>query len=134
MADKLIRTAVMMSFFLVLALFSSCGTQGAQITDANNGEQITIKSGDVITVTLASNPTTGYSWQVIKIDNAILVQDGDHEYEQSPGSEGLVGAGGTETLRFKANGTGKTTLELGYMRPRESVPPIESFLLEVIVH
>jgi inhibitor of cysteine peptidase len=133
MADKLMRTIVVMSFFLALALFSGCGTQGTQITDADNGKQITIKSGDVVTVTLESNPTTGYSWQVIEIDNAVLLQDGDPEYKQSPGSEGLVGAGGTETFRFKAIGNGETSLGLGYMRPWESVPPIQTFTIQVIV-
>ena len=133
MADKLMRTVVMMSFFLAPALFSSCGTQGTQITDVDNGKQITIRSGDVATVTLVSNPTTGYSWQVMEVDNTILVQDGNPEYKGAQGSEGLVGASGTETFRFKAVGTGTTTLELGYMRPWESVPPIETFNIQVVV-
>ena len=133
MADKLMRTFVVMSFFLILALFSGCGTNVTSLTDADNGRQITVKSGDVVTVTLVSNPTTGFSWQVMEIDNAILVQDGEPEYKQSPGSEGLVGAGGTETFRFKAVGTGETKLGLGYMRPWESVPPIETFNIQVAV-
>jgi inhibitor of cysteine peptidase len=133
MADKLIRTIVVMSFFLALALFSGCGTNGTSLTDADNSKQITVKSGDVVTVTLESNPTTGYSWQVIEIDNAVLLQDGDPEYKQAPSSEGLVGAGGTETFRFKAVGIGETTLGLGYMRPWESVPPIQTFTIQVIV-
>ena len=131
MADKFMRTMVVMSFFLMMALFSSCGAKGAQITDADNGRQFTVKPGDVVTVTLVSNPTTGYSWQVMQIDNAVLVQDGEPEYKQSPGAEGLVGAGGTETFRFKVVGTGETTLEIGYLRPWESVPPIQSFSIQV---
>ena len=133
MADKLMRTVVVMSFFMVMALFSGCGTNGTQITDADNGKQITVKPGDVVTVTLVSNPTTGYSWQVMEIDNAILVQEGDPEYKQSPGSEGLVGAGGTETFRFKAVGSGETPLGLGYLRPWESVPPVETFTVKIRV-
>lgn len=133
MADKLMRTVVVMSFFMVMALFSGCGTNGTQITDADNGKQITVKPGDVVTVTLVSNPTTGYSWQVMEIDNAILVQEGDPEYKQSPGSEGLVGAGSTETFRFKAVGSGETPLGLGYLRPWESVPPIETFTVKIRV-
>ena len=133
MADKLVRTFVVMSFFLVLALFSGCGTNSTHITEVDNGKQITIKSGDEFTLTLDSNPTTGYSWQVTEIDTTILVQEGDPEYKQSSGTEGLVGAGGTETFRFKGAGTGAATLELGYMRPWESVPPIETFSLQVIV-
>lgn len=131
MADKLMRTAVVMSFLLVLALFSGCGTNGTSLTESDNGKQVTLQPGDTLTVTLESNPTTGYSWQVMELDKAILVQDGDPEYKQSPGSGGLVGAGGTETFRFKAVGSGKTSLELGYMRPWESAPPIETFTIQV---
>jgi inhibitor of cysteine peptidase len=133
MADKLMRTVVVMSFFLALALFSGCGTNGISLTEADNGEQITVRPGDIVTLTLASNPTTGYSWQVMEIDAAILVQDGDPEYKQTPGSEGLVGAGGTETFRFKALSAGRTSLNLGYMRPWESVQPIETFEIQVVV-
>jgi len=133
MADKLVRTFVVMSFFLVLALFSGCGTHGTNLTSADNNRQITAKPGDTLTLTLDSNPTTGYSWQVMKIDNGILVRNGDPEYKQVAGSEGLVGAGGTEKFHFDVVGTGTTTLELGYMRPWESVPPIETFTIQVFV-
>ena len=133
MADKLMRTVVVMSFFLVLALSSGCGTNGTSLTEADNGKQITLQTGDTLTITLESNLTTGYSWQVMEVDEAVLVQEGEPEYKQSPGSEGLVGAGGTETFRFKAVGTGETKLGLGYMRPWESVPPIETFNVQVAV-
>jgi len=134
MADKLIRTAVVISFFLALAFFSGCGTNNeVQATQVETGRQTTLQPGEVMTVTLNSNPTTGYSWQVMEIDNAILIQEGNSEYKQSSDSEGLVGAGGTETFRFKAVGTGETSLELGYMRPWEDNPPIETYSVQVIV-
>lgn len=133
MADKLMRTFVVMSFFMVMALFSGCGTHGTSLTNADNGKQITAKTGETLTLALDSNPTTGYSWQVLEINNTILVQQGDPEYKQASGTEGLVGSGGTETFRFNAAGAGTTTLKLGYMRPWESVPPIETFTVQVIV-
>jgi inhibitor of cysteine peptidase len=133
MADKLMRITVVMSFLLVMALFSSCGNSVTRITDVDNGNQITVKSGEVITLTLESNPTTGYSWQIMDIDNVILVQDGDSEFTQASNSEGLVGACGMETFRFEAIGVGEATLELGYMRPWESVQPLETFSIRVIV-
>ena len=133
MADKLMRTFVVMSFFLALALFSGCDAHGINLTGADNNGQIAAKSGDTLILTLDSNPTTGYSWQVMEIDNAVLVQNGNPEYKQSAGSEGLVGAGGTEIFHFNVVGTETTTLELGYMRPWESVPPIETFTIEVVV-
>jgi inhibitor of cysteine peptidase len=133
MADKLMRTAVVMSFFLILALFSGCGTNGNSLTEADNGKQVNLKPGDVLTLALEANLTTGYSWQVMELDNTILVQDGEPEYKQSSGSEGLVGAGGTQTFRFKAVGSGRISLQLGYMRPWESEPPVKTFALHIMV-
>jgi inhibitor of cysteine peptidase len=133
MADKLIRTVVVMSFFLVFALFSGCGANGTSLTEADNGKTINLQPGETLTLTLESNPTTGYSWQVMELDNAVLTQEGDPEYKQSSGAEGLVGAGGTETFRFKTIGSGETSLSLGYMRPWESVPPVETFTIQVDV-
>ena len=133
MADKLMRTFVVMSFFLLLALFSGCGAKGTSLTDTDNGKQVTVNTGDTLTLTLTSNPTTGYSWQVMEIDNTVLIQSGNPEYKQSSGSEGLVGAGGTQTFRFQAVGTGMTVLKLGYARPWESVPPIQTFAVQIVV-
>ncbi|MGD8403474.1 MAG: protease inhibitor I42 family protein [Anaerolineales bacterium] len=133
MAYKLIRTAVVMMFFLAMALFSGCGANGVSIAEADNGKQINLQSGDVMTLSLESNPTTGYSWQVLEIDDQILTQDGDPEYKRATDTDNLVGAGGAETFRFKGVRAGSTRLELGYMRPWESVPPVETFSVEVIV-
>ena len=131
MADKLIRTAVVMSFFLALAFFSGCGTNRLNLTEADNGKRISATTADVIALTLESNPTTGYSWQVMEINNTVLVQDGEPEYKSD--GQNIPGAGGTETFHFKTIGTGEATLVLGYMRPWESVPPIETFYVQITV-
>lgn len=67
------------------------------------------------------------------MDTAILRPLGDTQFKQAPGSEGLTGAGGVETLRFEALAAGQTPLTLGYMRPWESVPPLKTFSVQVIV-
>ena len=131
MADKLMRTTVVMLFFVGMALFSSCGTNGKVLTKADNDRQISVNPGDGITLTLESNPTTGYSWQVMEIDNSVLAQIGEPEYKSD--GRNIPGAGGTEIFRFEAIGIGKTTLVLAYMRPWESVPPIEIFTIQVVV-
>lgn len=59
MADKLMRTVVVMSFFLIFALFSGCGSNGTILTDADNGRQISVRSGEILSITLESNPATG---------------------------------------------------------------------------
>lgn len=133
MTDKLMRTLVVTSFFLMLVSFSSCGARGVAVTAADNGGEVALKPGETLTITLESNPTTGYSWQVMEINSTVLLQQGEPEYEQSPNSEGLVGAGGMERFRFEALAPGETTLVLGYMRPWESVQPIETYSIQVVV-
>ena len=131
MADKLMRTMVVMSFFVGMALFSSCGTSGIILTETDNNRQISVHAGEGITLTFESNPTTGYSWQVMEIDSSVLTKIGEPEYKSD--GMNIPGAGGTETFRFEADGAGETTLVLGYMRPWESVPPIETFTIQVTV-
>lgn len=48
MADKLIRTAVVMAFFLTIALFSGCGANETSVMDMENSRQITVQSVDVM--------------------------------------------------------------------------------------
>jgi hypothetical protein len=62
MADKLMRTAVVMAFFLILALFSGCGTNGTSPTGEARGTQIALQAGDNQTPTYEASPTTGHSW------------------------------------------------------------------------
>jgi len=90
-------------FLLVLSLLlAACGSQAATLTEADDGTRIELSPGQILTITLPSNPTTGYSWQVAQIDPKTLKQQGEAEYQQSSGSKDLVGAGGTETFRFEA--------------------------------
>lgn len=120
-------------FTFLLTFLSSCAKPESILTAGDNGHEVTIKQGQILTISLESNPTTGYGWQVVEMDASILAQSGETEYRQTSGTEGLAGAGGVETLRFEALAAGQTTLTLGYMRSWESVPPLETFTLQVTV-
>ncbi len=102
------------------------------VDDTSDGKAVTVKTGDIIQVVLKGNPTTGYTWTVVlsETDATILEQMGDPTYV--PESD-LIGAGGTFTFRFKALKAGEATLMLGYSRPWESVPPLETFTMAVKV-
>jgi inhibitor of cysteine peptidase len=96
-----------------------------------NGSVVQLNAGDTLEVALESNPTTGYSWQIVEIDPALLSQEGEVEFE--PQSD-LVGAGGTETFRFKALAPGEGALQLNYHRIwEEGVDPLEVFSITVTV-
>jgi inhibitor of cysteine peptidase len=98
---------------------------------SHNGSVVQLNAGDTLEVALESNPTTGYSWQIVEIDPALLSQEGEVEFE--PQSD-LVGAGGIETFRFKALAPGEGTLQLNYHRIwEEGVNPLEVFSITVSV-
>jgi len=128
------ETCVIGLLLTALSLMSGCGASNEiEVGAEDSGGQVELRKGQVLAVTLESNPTTGYGWEVAEIDEAVLRQWGEAEFESS-GSEGVVGAGGQETLRFEAVGAGQTTLRLAYRRSwEEDVEPEETFSVQVTV-
>jgi predicted secreted protein len=105
------------------------------VDEDNDGSQVELEQGQILVVTLESNPTTGYSWEVVETQESILEQMGDAEFKPSQtGEPPLVGAGGWEIFRFKAISAGQMTLQLVYRRPwEEGVEPIKTFSIQVVV-
>lgn len=85
----------------------------------------------VFSVVLEGNPTTGYSWEIKDFDQSLVRLLGEPVFTTRT-STNLVGAGGEFTFNFLTQGkTGDLTLDFVYLRPWESVPPIEEFTLKV---
>jgi inhibitor of cysteine peptidase len=105
------------------------------LTAEDNGSQVVLEQGQVLVVSLASNPTTGYRWEVVEVDEAILRQEGEVEFVVSDARDPPPpGTGGTETFRFVAEGSGETTLTMVYRRPwEEGVEPLETFSVQAAV-
>jgi predicted secreted protein len=107
-----------------------------KITEADNGKNITVKSGDLVQVILEGNPTTGYEWTVTIPDasKGVLPQQGQAVYAQQNTGTNVVGAGGAYTFTFKGATAGQTTLTFGYARPFEKgKPPIKTFTVNITV-
>ncbi len=106
------------------------------VDEKDDGSQVELEQGQILVVTLESNPTTGYSWQVVEAQGSILEQMGEAEFKQSDtGEPPLVGAGGWEIFRFKAISAGQMTLKLAYRRPwEEGVEPLKTFSIQVAVN
>ncbi len=94
-----------------------------------------IKKGEVMSITLESNASTGYAWFASISDTAVLVQMGDSEYsEPSASSTPIVGAPGTQTFYFQAVETGTAKLTLDYKRGWETdVAPDKTMVITVEV-
>ncbi len=123
---------------LIAALFVLVGCTTARasdgkytLTEADAGKTIQLKNGDTLVVTLDGNITTGYNWEMLPQDPAILKQLG--EPEVVPDSAAL-GAGGKITLKLQAVKTGQASLTLIYHRPWEKdVPPEKTFEVTILV-
>ncbi len=94
---------------------------------------IEVEVGQEFTVSLKSNPTTGYRWELAKpLDENILEQVG-RKFTR-PETD-LVGADGEETWTFRAIRKGETAVALGYVQPWEkSGTPAETRTYIVAVH
>jgi inhibitor of cysteine peptidase len=91
----------------------------------NLNDRLEVTVGQEFSITLASNATTGYHWQLtLPLDEAV-VKLVANEYK-SPETMAL-GAGGQEIWTFQAMGQGQTVINLKYVRPWEKdVAPVET--------
>jgi inhibitor of cysteine peptidase len=105
--------------FLLITLILCTGCQSSNLITAGKEptDIIRINSGEEFMITLDSNPTTGYQWQMARpLDNRLLKFMGT-EYLAS--QKGLIGAGGKEQWSFQAIEKGKACIYLEYVRPWE---------------
>jgi inhibitor of cysteine peptidase len=105
------------------------------VNDSDNGSQVTLRQGQILAVTLESNPTTGYSWAPVEKENSIFELFGDPIYIPAEQEEGAVGSGGWEIYYFRSISAGQETLELIYRRSWETdVEPAKTFSIDVTVN
>jgi predicted secreted protein len=78
---------------------------------------VAVREGQTFALTLRSNPTTGYIWQLTEPINERIIRLTGNEYRSD--KTGLMGAGGREIWTFKAVGSGETRINLKYARPWE---------------
>jgi inhibitor of cysteine peptidase len=102
------------TFEVTVRVMPKPATLVTKLSQSENGKTVVLNEGYVLEVALDCNPSTaGYSWQVMQVNAAVLVQEGEGEYEPSAGAE-RSGAPGTCIFRFRAVGSGVSTLKLGY--------------------
>jgi inhibitor of cysteine peptidase len=96
------------------------------------GKEVEIVAGGSLTVTLESNPTTGFQWELAGISDEAVLELVDQEFVAP--ETALVGAGGKELWTFKALNEGVSEISMEYRRPWEQdVQPAETFILTVVV-
>jgi inhibitor of cysteine peptidase len=130
---------------IVATMLGACGSKGddtssteqpaaGEVTATASGP-VALQVGQVLVVTLPSNPSTGYSWTISTApDGAVLTQNGELTYAAMNPDVVMPGSGGTETVRFTATAAGTTTIVLDYRRPWETdVPPVDTVTIDITV-
>ena len=125
------------SLLMVLAALAGCAGQPTSVSiepstralQVSPGQQarctpIELKRGQTLILSLPSNPTTGFRWQLFDGAPQVLAQLGQEVY-RNPEDAGIVGSAGLSTWRFQATLSGQGRLLLQYQRPWEQgVAPV----------
>jgi inhibitor of cysteine peptidase len=101
-----------------------------------DGSTQQLKLGEVMSITLESNPSTGYSWFATVSNPDVLSQMGEPEYIEPTQSSStmIVGAAGTETFMFQGTASGSAIITLDYKRGWETgVAPEKTITITVEV-
>ena len=120
---------VCLSLILAVVLATPAFAKDTQKSKQDSPRQV--KAGKEFVITLNSNMTTGYQWQLAKaVDKGYLVLLGlKYVARQTK----LVGAGGKEEWTFKAIKPGSTAVSFQYVRPWEKKAPAKIKTIKVVI-
>lgn len=122
---------IMPLFVSAILLMFSAGLGAVEIGEYSNpAKPIRTEPGKIIIITLESNKTTGYAWQLAKALDTNIVDFMSSEYFTH--NTDLIGSGGTEVWSFRAMGQGRTKIGFEYVRPWEKdVAPAKFMVFEI---
>jgi inhibitor of cysteine peptidase len=130
-------TAVVLALAVagVVAIATLTGDDGTPVartlTATDRGTTVTLKPDEEVVIQLPSNVTTGYRWAIDTLDVNTVTFLGSTYIAPS---DGAVGQGGTEELRFRALTPGTTALNLKYWQPWSGAASVaERFELIIVV-
>jgi inhibitor of cysteine peptidase len=87
-----------------------------QLTKENDKETVKAAIGDILSLALESNPTTGFDWALDTIGEGLLAV---RENKFEAGESAAIGAGGKRVFRFETMTPGRGQIKLKYMRSWE---------------
>ena len=145
MKAKMILVGVVVAVLLSLVACSSATEQAQVSVDIDDfmeqkhiSKEVEVAVDGSLTVTLGSNPTTGFKWsESAEISDQTVLEQTGHEFI-APEGEGdepsATGTSGREVWTFKALKKGTTEVSMEYSRPWEGGEKAEwTFVLTVIV-
>ncbi|MEN6615874.1 MAG: protease inhibitor I42 family protein [Syntrophorhabdus sp.] len=91
-------------------------------------QTISVARGEIFSLSLESNPSTGFSWQFIEREKPGAVIFLSRVYEAPKSSRPMPGAPGRERFTFRAQSPGEEELVFQYLRPWEKNIPVGTTL------
>jgi inhibitor of cysteine peptidase len=139
------RITIFVTVSILIILLLACAPAakpGATVTvtceqfsqQAHITQDATVDVGSIITVTLCSNPTTGFQWgEQAQISDTQVLKQTSHKM-LGPSDTGLVGAPGNQVWTFQALKAGASTVSFSYSRPwAGGEKDVQTFKLNVMV-
>lgn len=113
---------------LLILIFSAFSCMAQKSKPA---EMIKARAGRHFTITIPTNPTTGYQWQLARPLNDKMIQFVSSEY--SADNTGAVGSGGKEIWTFRALRAGRSAIALKYVRTweKDAAPEIRYYIVSI---
>lgn len=132
-----IRLLLLLSVLSTLALQSCSATSARAMLvadEAMNGERITLRQGDELTVELPENPSTGYRWEADDDASTSILEATGSTFMRADATSGAVGVGGTRRFTFRAMGIGSCSLHYTLIPPgRDRSDGQQHYSIDVVV-
>jgi len=132
MKSKLGLICAIVAISLCLVACSSAPSL-VSVDASHSGQQVEVAAGGSVTVTLESNASTGFQWELVSISDEAVLEKVANTYE-APEDTGMVGAPGKEIWTFSALKKGTSTISMEYSQPwLNGTKAAETFDLTVVV-
>ena len=135
---KMMKTMVPTGIIRLLVIIALCCFICPHVTAddesyrmSDNNSDISIEIDETFDISLESNPTTGYDWDVKECDYSVLELVNTDYVTAENQTPPLEGAGGLRNWTFRGLKDGETTLKLVYWRSWEGE---ESIVNEYLLH
>jgi len=132
----IVGTALLFVVVLMVACTSGeevDSVEGLVMDERNNGGQVELVLGEMVIVRLESNPSTGYGWEIVELDEGVLQQRGGVGFESSVPDNPPPGTGGWAIFRFEAVGEGESELRLIYHQSWTEEEPLAIYTVQILV-
>jgi inhibitor of cysteine peptidase len=118
------RATRIIPILLVTLVLVGGAIYAVYLMTAEPARVLRLNTGEEFIITLKSNRTTGYGWQIDRPLEGDKIEQKGLRY--TPYDTGLAGSGGEEEWTFKAVRPGRSKIYFKYVRPWEKdKPPAE---------